>query len=267
MIKTGFFNSVNGDRTYNADDMSQYYSGLIHDGVLNGYENGLMVAEAEGMAVTVKTGKAYMEGKYFEISGESQAVNINQSDTITNRYTAILIQKDDIGRQCTLITRDGEGASGTPKYPEIKENEMCLAMIYVKKLAETITQADIIDMRGSEYCGWVTGVVEFLDTSTLFAQWTKVFETWYSNIQKEMEMEHRADIKIQADTKEVTIPETANYTAGDVMLVFKNGILLKKGEEYSVNTEGTKITTVSTIKAGNEINIVNIKPKLKETSL
>ena len=35
-ITSGFFNSVNGDRTYNADQMSTYFKGLIGSGV---YEN------------------------------------------------------------------------------------------------------------------------------------------------------------------------------------------------------------------------------------
>ena len=37
MIKTGFFNSINGDRGYNADDMSDYFKGLLTDGVFKNY--------------------------------------------------------------------------------------------------------------------------------------------------------------------------------------------------------------------------------------
>ena len=32
-IKYGFFNSVSGDRKYNADDISNYFLKLISDGV------------------------------------------------------------------------------------------------------------------------------------------------------------------------------------------------------------------------------------------
>lgn len=32
-VTYGFFNSVNGDRKYNADQMSSYFDGLVTDGV------------------------------------------------------------------------------------------------------------------------------------------------------------------------------------------------------------------------------------------
>ena len=32
--RTGFFDAIDGDRTYGATDMSHYYEGLISDGVL-----------------------------------------------------------------------------------------------------------------------------------------------------------------------------------------------------------------------------------------
>lgn len=263
MVRSGFFNSVNGDRTYNADDMSSYYEGIIRDGVLNGYENSLMVTAGDGMAVVVKTGKAYIKGKYLEVKNESQQVEVRQSDTLTNRYTAIVVRLDENGRSCELIAKDGEDVVGDPVYPEIEENELCLAMVYVKKLAETITQSDITDMRGTEKCGWVTGAIEFLDSGTLFAQWTEIFHTWYAGIQKQMDMEYRESVEIQEETGKVTIPEGLNYMAGDVLLVFKNGILLKKNVEYNINMEGTELEMKSKIPLGNEIDFVNIKPKLE----
>ena len=45
MIKTGFFNSINSDRGYNADDISDYFKGLITDGVFKNYLEDLSLSE------------------------------------------------------------------------------------------------------------------------------------------------------------------------------------------------------------------------------
>lgn len=34
MWKSGFFNSINGDRKYDAEEMSEIFQGLISDGLL-----------------------------------------------------------------------------------------------------------------------------------------------------------------------------------------------------------------------------------------
>ena len=57
-LEYGFFNSVGGDRKYNADDMSSYYQGLISDGVVNHYEDSMQVISGEGMNVIVSKGRA-----------------------------------------------------------------------------------------------------------------------------------------------------------------------------------------------------------------
>ena len=36
--KSGFFNSVNGDRRYNAEDIGRMFDGIIRDGVFANYK-------------------------------------------------------------------------------------------------------------------------------------------------------------------------------------------------------------------------------------
>ena len=44
------------------------------------------------------------------------------------------------------------------------------------KNTSTITQAMITDFRTSALCGYVTGLIKQVDTSTLFAQWQAAYE-------------------------------------------------------------------------------------------
>ena len=65
-ITYGFFNSMGGDRTYNADQMSEYFSGLISDGVFENVGDALQVIPGDGMTAKVKTGRAIIKCKWLE---------------------------------------------------------------------------------------------------------------------------------------------------------------------------------------------------------
>ena len=41
-IRGGYYNSLNGDRKYNAETMSQYFAGLYKRGVLQNYKTNLL---------------------------------------------------------------------------------------------------------------------------------------------------------------------------------------------------------------------------------
>ena len=57
--KSGFFNSVNGDRLYNADDMSKIFDGLITDGVYESVDDKLAVQPNSGMTIQIATGRGW----------------------------------------------------------------------------------------------------------------------------------------------------------------------------------------------------------------
>ena len=71
MEKSSFFNAelVDGeyDRVYLAEDYARYFSSFIGNGVFPNPSNNLkVVASGENMKVTVKAGKAWINGYYYE---------------------------------------------------------------------------------------------------------------------------------------------------------------------------------------------------------
>ncbi|MGD7407461.1 hypothetical protein ACQCP7_25580, partial [Ralstonia pseudosolanacearum] len=57
-ITYGFFNSLNHDRRYDAGQISEYFDGLISDGVYESIGEALQVQAATGMNVNIQTGRA-----------------------------------------------------------------------------------------------------------------------------------------------------------------------------------------------------------------
>ena len=65
---SGFFNSVNGDRLYNADQMSRLFEGLITDGVYASVGNKMAVQPNSGMTIQIATGRGWF-GRHWVKTG------------------------------------------------------------------------------------------------------------------------------------------------------------------------------------------------------
>lgn len=186
MLTYGFFNSLNNDRKYNADQISSMFEGLLSDGVFNHVGSALEVKAGNGLSVTVGTGRAWLEDRWVR-NDAIVGVQLSAASVTLSRYTAIVLRKNITDRTVSLETIDGEAAE-TPEKPDIVREgdiyDICLAYVLVGPNATSISQSDITDTRADNtVCGWVTGIIEQVDTSTLFAQW----ETAYNEAISDME--------------------------------------------------------------------------------
>jgi len=184
---SGFFNSVNGDRLYNADQMSRIFEGLITDGVYASVGNKMAVQPNSGMIIQIATGRGWF-GRHWVNNDSEYTLTVAESDVILNRYVAVCIRVDDSDavRNAVPYLKYGEFASKPAKPTMIRTElvkEYCLAYIYIKAGATAITAADIEDTRANEsLCGWVTGLIEQLSTATLFTQFTAIFNDWFNSL-------------------------------------------------------------------------------------
>lgn len=263
----GFFNSLNGDRTYNADQMSSMFEGLIRDGVYESVDNAFIVTPSSGLTLSVGSGRAIVGEKWVK-NDANTTITLNAAHVTLNRYTAIVLRKDIANRQISIKMIDGENASN-PTKPSILRNssyyDLCLAYIYIAAGATAITSANIIDMRpDSTVCGWVTGLIEQVDTSKLFLQWQTAYsefynqmQAWQANIRAQfntwfealtdklqintyIEQYHKYVELASSDSKIVAL-DMAGYTynSSDVFIIAMNGLVATETEDYSIDTSTT----------------------------
>lgn len=185
---SGFFNSVNGDRRYNAQQMSEIFEGLITDGVYASVADKMAVQPNSGMTIQIATGRGWF-GKHWVNNDSEYTLTLSGSDVILNRYVAVCIRVDDTDavRDAVPYLKYGDFAT-TPVKPAMTRTETlkeyCLAYIYIKAGATEIKASDIEDTRANEsLCGWVTGLIEQLNSATLFEQFTAIFNEWFSGLQ------------------------------------------------------------------------------------
>lgn len=185
---SGFFNSVNGDRLYNADQMSAIFEGLVSSGVYASVGNKLAVQPNSGMTIQINTGRGWFNKRW--VNNDSEYLQtLEAADVLLNRYCAVCIRVDraEESRTAEPYFKYSDFASA-PVKPTMEHtetvDEYCLAYVYIKAGATAITAADIEDTRSNtELCGWVTGLIEQLSTTTLFEQWTAIFNEWFISLQ------------------------------------------------------------------------------------
>ena len=106
MWQYGFFNSINGDRLYNADQMSRIFEGLITDGVYESVGNKLAVQANNGMTIQIATGRGWFDKSWVNNDSE-YTMTLTESDVILNRYVAVVIKVDEEASVPHTCTEDG----------------------------------------------------------------------------------------------------------------------------------------------------------------
>ena len=290
----GFFNSVNGDRVYNADQISEMFDGLITDGVYQNVGDGMQVVATDGMVINVSTGRARINSQWAKVDAP-YSLTLNSAHVTLNRYTAICLRLNISEREIELITRDGVNATA-PVKPAIVRNgnyyELILAYVYVKAGATKITQSNIEDTRANtNLCGIVSSLVQQLDTAQLFEQYTTAYAEqlaamhswftseknayykWFNTLTSDLTVGTYISNATENYTttnergeRHIDIPTALNYTLNDLVLVFINGINLAQGVDYTIElnevTGGYMIVLNNAVESGNVFTFTVVKSEL-----
>lgn len=277
-LSYGFFNSVDGDRTYNADTMSEMFDGLITGGVYESVGDAFVVRATTGMIVSVGSGRAIVGGNWVK-NDAAVTLEINPSHVTLNRWTAITLRRSTTSRDVQLIAVDGTNASNPPKPAPVRDGttyDIHLAYIYVAAGVTSITQRWIYDVRPADtLCGWVTGLIKQVDTSELFLQWQNAYEEFYNSFQSwfdTLTSQLQVNTYLYSYRKRQTIAQAGDnvvtldmagytYDANDTIIVYVNGLYGGIGVDYTVDAATGTITTVAT-KVGTIIDVLVLKSKI-----
>lgn len=178
-VTSGFFDSIEGDRKYTAEQMTTYFKGLVSDGVYQTVGDAMTVrATGEGLNITVGTGRALCRTHWINID-EPLALSLSPASTENARIDLVVIRHDTTARTVSIEVVEGT-PSATPSVPATQHTdlvwELVLARIFVEKNTSLLTQEKITDLRPSSECGWVTGLVTQVNTSQLFLQFQSAYQ-------------------------------------------------------------------------------------------
>lgn len=171
------------DRVYLASQFAAYFASFIGNGVFGGRSDELQVIalETPAMGVQVLSGEGYINGYWYRNDSE-HILSIDVADGTLPRKDAIVLRLDYGERNMYLAVLKGT-PSMNPQVPALTRNadayEIQLAVIDVVAGSVNVQQVNITDTRMDlSVCGWVTGVVQQIDTTTLFVQFQDYFNTF-----------------------------------------------------------------------------------------
>lgn len=178
METSGFFNAVldsegTPDRSYLAEDYARYFAAFIANGVFPNPSTGLQVMANDDMTVTIRRGKAWINGYYYE-NTDDYTLSVDVADGVLSRLDRVVLKLDFLNRTIKAYVKKGQFAS-SPVAPNLQRDsdayEIALADVKINKGSIKIVQSNVTDLRlNKDLCGIVHGTVEQVDTTTLYNQ-------------------------------------------------------------------------------------------------
>ncbi len=228
-VSSGFFNSLNGDRKYNAAQMSAIFDGLIIDGVFASIGTAFTVKAAGGLTVNVGVGKAWFDHTWT-VNDSILPMTAPEAEVLLDRIDAVVLEVNgtESVRENTIKFVKGNPSSA-PSRPTLTNegnvHQYPLCYIYRKYGTAVINQADITPMVGTESTPFVTGILQTISLDELLGKWQDEldrftdarsqevddwiaqeesdFTTWYNQMKNQLSGDVAGNLQLEIDKEEV----------------------------------------------------------------
>jgi len=183
----GFYDAIGHDRQYTAEQLSSIFNGIVTDGIFQSIGNAFAVSPDTGMDIKIGSGRAWFNNTWT-LNTADITRTVNASHATLDRIDTVVLQVCKLSserKNSILIIAGTEAASPVPptllagssdtwQYP--------LADILVEAAVTSIDAGDITNRIGTADCPFITGILETIDMSWLFAQWDWDFNDWFDNL-------------------------------------------------------------------------------------
>lgn len=266
----GFFDSVDGDRKYSAEQMNNPYRRLVSNGVFaksdGTQSDDFLVSLEDVKSVRVKIGEGIFFDKWGKLD-EDMILSLFDPDLIYSRIDSVVVRidKSNNARKGTIIMKQGT-ASSNPVAPILdnteKVKEYRLANIKIEANAISTSQIEVTDTRPTTDCGFIISLVKQPDISTIYEEWEKKLVQWAGDIKDAMKVP--VVVRCLSSIHTATASETtidigiSDYNQiTDILLVYINGMLCNS-DDYSISST-TTITLTNAIDSGTVVTFVVLK--------
>lgn len=202
-LTSGFFNSLAGDRKYDAEQFSQLFQGIITDGVFASIGQKFVVTQATpvSMTVLVGSGRAWFRNIWANNDAAIPVVIETAHATLSRKDIIYLeVNSDDGVRACAVKVRKGTAAV-TPVAPALDitsdKGEYLIATIAVGPGITELTQANITSHVGTSNFPYITGPLTTLSSDSIVAQWEAEFNDWFNSLVTNLEGDVAATLTSQ----------------------------------------------------------------------
>lgn len=215
MLTYGFYNSVNHDRMYDAEQISSIFDGVINDGVFLSVGDKFAVTAGSGMQVRVGTGRAWFNHTWT-LNDTILPVDIGMpAEAILSRIDSVVLEvnADTNIRENAVKIVHGTPASN-PVPPALTRtqyvNQYRLANVKISPGSKVIHTGDITITVGTSECPYVTGILQSTNIDELYSKWeyefaqlmgrrNSEFDDWFDNIREKLDHDVAGNLQNQID--------------------------------------------------------------------
>lgn len=153
-VKYGFYNSISGDRKYDAFDFTNVFDSMLKDGVYQDIGDKFAVSPLSGLTVAVGTGRAWFNKTYL-YTDAVESLTLDNAEALLNRIDSIVLEFDITNRINSIKIVKGSPAS-SPVPPTLQHtetlNQYAIANVRIGAGVTTITESDITNIVGTVDC-------------------------------------------------------------------------------------------------------------------
>lgn len=205
-VSSGFFNSVNHDRLYDAEQVSSIFDGIIIDGVYENYGEAFSVkpySDANSVVI-IGTGRAWFDHTWT-LNDSQFSMALDPPNEMLGRTDAIVIdvnRDQNVRKNSIVYVKGSESTPDNP--PELINTELHkqYPICWITRPAGSnvpIKQSEITYLVGTSRCPMVTGILEAQNLENLMAQLDDEFNTWWDRIKEVLDENVATNLQNQID--------------------------------------------------------------------
>lgn len=190
-VTSGFFNSLNGDRKYDAIQVSSMFDGLIIDGVFASIGTAFVVKADQGLNITAGIGKAWFN-KSWLLNDSILPMTMPASEVLLDRIDAVILDFDgtESVRENNIQILQGTPSSN-PVRPTLAQERLheqrALCYIYRAAGSDKIVQADITNMVGKAETPFVISNLQTISLDELLGRWEDELDRFMASEKADVE--------------------------------------------------------------------------------
>lgn len=190
-LSFGFYNSLDHDRRYNAEQVGSIFDGVIHDGVYMNIGGKMMVkATGQDMTVNIQTGRAWFNHRWT-LNDTLYPIILPEAEQMLSKIVAIVLE---VNSEVNVRANSFKTIVGTPATNPARPtlintedvHQYPLAYVLIRPEVEVIKQEDITNMVGTSACPFVTSVAASMNVDELIAKWEDQWNTWFNESVSDM---------------------------------------------------------------------------------
>lgn len=228
-ISYGFYDSLNGDRTYTALEFSSMFDGIVADGIFASVGDGFGVTADTGMDILVGSGRAWFNSTWTA-NDSAISLTVDAADPTFDRIDTVVIEvdSDPLVRANTVKIVKGT-PSATPVAPTLAatatKHQYALADILVGAAVIEITALDITNQVGVT-TPLAVGILTTMTIGWAFDQWEAEFQAWFTNLQNQLDTNQVTNLQNQInglDTRVDDLETDMTQAQADIVTLFAGG--------------------------------------------